>query len=46
MADHVAEWRTARSALAASAAELFTLDEMIRGHAYWLKDALKASTRS
>jgi hypothetical protein len=43
VADHVDDWRQRRPALAASAAQLFTLDEMIRGHAYWLKNALVGS---
>jgi glycosyltransferase involved in cell wall biosynthesis len=46
VADHVAEWRDERSALAASAAELFTLDGMISGHAHWLRDSLNEDGRS
>ena len=46
VADHVAEWRDRRSSLAESAAELFTLEAMISGHTYWLKDAVRRDNRS
>ncbi len=46
VADHVAEWRDLRSSLALSAAELFTLEAMVQGHAYWLKDALNRDSSS
>jgi len=40
VADRVDDWRARRPALTATAAEMFTNDEMIQGHAHWLKSAL------